>query len=218
MLSDERRAEIREEELLRADILRELEAARQDRKSRKEKAWALLNTGFALWFLSTVLVGIVTFTYSRFDSNQKERLRQRAVRDQLDQEIAARLMSSSQSLDALAKRLEGGSLISSRASIYDSVLRSLGSDGGIFKEYDDRNFPSLAFALQPLVSPKEAKEIAGAILAYQQLRQVSESGSSHGAIGQDMNVDEGVLKRELSDLAEARSLVEKRIWLRRWRR
>jgi hypothetical protein len=48
-----------------------------NKKSLKEKAWDVLNSSFGLWFLSTCVVGLITFVYTQHQEEQRQQNEQK---------------------------------------------------------------------------------------------------------------------------------------------
>ena len=67
-LDDETRARIRAEEIFRHEVRESLSAQRPT--GRRERLLKALNSPLALWALSTLLVGLVTWGYGRWDASR----------------------------------------------------------------------------------------------------------------------------------------------------
>jgi hypothetical protein len=65
VLSEEDRQRIQQEEIFRQEIRRDLERARATSQSLGHRITRFLNTGLGLWFLTTVAVGLVSFSYTK---------------------------------------------------------------------------------------------------------------------------------------------------------
>jgi hypothetical protein len=153
MLTEEAKIRIRLEEEYRLNIRRELESATVG-KTRQSKTWALLNSSFALWFLSTIVLGLITWAYSSYtnrlagQSAEAERIRH------LDLEISGRISAVPITLDIWGSdvRIRGDRLYS-LSGIYLGVASILDNDrldasgnrhdDSQFPEYRERHFTSL---------------------------------------------------------------------------
>jgi len=101
MLTEQEKDHIRLEESYRHDVIKQLEGGAD--KSKRERAWGFLNSAFFLWFLSSVVIGLVSFGYTLWDKQREENRRQheqrvtienenRLIRKKLDTEISSRLV------------------------------------------------------------------------------------------------------------------------------
>src|SRR5688572_16375676 len=50
-----------------------------DKKSVKTKTWNFLNSSFGLWFLSTCVVGLITFFYTKNQENQRVKNKKKQI-------------------------------------------------------------------------------------------------------------------------------------------
>ena len=69
LLNNEEKFRIRMEEMFRHECRQNLES--KDKKSSAGKAWSFLNSTLGIWFLSTCVVGLITFLYT--EQQEKER-------------------------------------------------------------------------------------------------------------------------------------------------
>lgn len=65
-LTPETRNKILLEETLRHSIRKELES--KDAKPPKNKLWAFFNTSLGIWFLSSVILGLISFSYTQYQN------------------------------------------------------------------------------------------------------------------------------------------------------
>src|SRR6185436_6618468 len=77
------------DEILR-QIIREELASYNLSPKRENKAWSLLNSGFGLWLLSSVMLGLLTFSYSKWEAHRGEAAKTISQVRKLDTEIAYR--------------------------------------------------------------------------------------------------------------------------------
>ena len=116
LLTPEEIARIRQEEVLRAEIRKELTPPAQTNGGRwRQKVWKFLNSTLGIWFLSTVVVaGLVHFYNSQQAAHQEreaerkeaaaESRRTQDVRERLNIEISFRLSSTITRLKAVSKK------------------------------------------------------------------------------------------------------------------
>lgn len=87
MLSEKQRTAIRLEEVYREEVRKSLTTP----PTKRERMWVFFNSAFALWALSTIVVGLITWSYSSAQQrNESERESHRLAR-RLDLELADRL-------------------------------------------------------------------------------------------------------------------------------
>lgn len=100
MLTEQEKNHILIEETYRHEIRRELEGNKNG--SNGVKVWAIFNSAFFLWFLSTIIIGLVSFSYASWESKkekQRKEVEQLALvkrenqltQRKIDNEIANRL-------------------------------------------------------------------------------------------------------------------------------
>jgi hypothetical protein len=75
MLSDDDKNRIRQEEFYRQEVQQALEREKSQPKSGWGKFVAFLNTGVGLWLLSSVALGFITWSYTKWDTNRIKRAR-----------------------------------------------------------------------------------------------------------------------------------------------
>jgi hypothetical protein len=91
VLSDEDRQRIRQEEIFRQEIRQDLEKAKASNQSFPRRVVNFLNTGLGLWFLTTVAVGLVSFSYAKWDEHNTKIRDNRTTERKLNIEISTRL-------------------------------------------------------------------------------------------------------------------------------
>lgn len=100
MFSNIDRKRIYQEEVYRYEVRTQLDKTNQ--KKIKGKTWTFVNSAFFLWFLSSVVVGIISFSYAKWDKQreiEREHREQTALLERenihmakkLDAEISSRL-------------------------------------------------------------------------------------------------------------------------------
>ena len=162
-LTDEEISRIWQEELLRLEVRSAIEKQLAPR-SDLERLWDLLNEPLALWLLSGVAIGSITFLYTRWESGRAEEKENRQLRRKLDLEIPARLRYSWNFLQEADDREDFliALLILAMPSEFKVPI-------AVFPEYRDRSLRSLLWELQGLVPESERPELDTAYEAAQQI-------------------------------------------------
>jgi hypothetical protein len=184
MLSSEEKSRIRAEEVFRQEIRRELEA-RSVPPSCGRKVWTLLNSSFALWFLSSVVIagltGIVT-TNERTHSVQAQKADHQT---RLTTEIGFRVGNGVNALLTDEQRIRAGEALST-FDVYNEGLNYLDNrvfyrggaspeqiDYSVYAEYRDRKFRSLLFELKTAVDTSAIPELAHANARYMEVFELT---------------------------------------------
>lgn len=90
MLDEKERARIREEEIFRSEVRKEL-SPKAFSPSRRERIWAFLNSTFGFWLLSSIVVGALTWGVTTYlERREIRKTTQERIR-RLDLEISNRL-------------------------------------------------------------------------------------------------------------------------------
>jgi hypothetical protein len=215
VLSDSDRDRIRSEEIFRDEVRRELSANQPT--SRGKRVWSLLNNPFSIWFLSTVVIGLLTFAYSAHQERLRASARLSETLQKLDTEIAGRIRGSLIALETTQQSIASHRLYSSRMGIFGVVVKALGDEFSSYPEYRTRDLGSLLIETGPMVPSQERAAVAGALAAYQELRRGSLGGVPEDPISPG-NATPAQIQRQLDMLAEVRRAIEDKIWLARWRK
>jgi hypothetical protein len=99
MLSKDDKQRVREEEIFRQEVRQELEKAKGKNSSPARRVFNFLNTGLGLWFLTTVAVGLVSFSYTKWDEHSTKVRDNRTAARKMNIEISTRLQDFSAKLD-----------------------------------------------------------------------------------------------------------------------
>lgn len=205
MLTDEEKQRIRQEEIFRQEVR---ETLGQDKKavSFQAKLWKFVNTTFGIWLLSTVAVGLITWSFTSWNENkEKERITKESIR-KLDVEIFVRVNNFSKLLESINK-LKQFMLAIDTLDRSDLILSA-----GVFPEYKERTLGSLLLELQSLVPEEEKANIA---LAFDGARQISEFNREYlPALNSNNNPEDMPIPKEKLDIAK--SLLQKHLMLKRW--
>lgn len=214
MLTEEEKARIRYEEIFRTAVRREIEA--NEPRSRPERFWRFLNSSFALWFLSSVVVASLTTALTYRQAQRGEQLRKSGIETRLDTEISSRI--------ALAQR---GSLLDRDRvarhneyppeAIYQNVQCYLDNsfrigssnrlDFSIYPEYEKRTFRSLVFELRSVADPSARPELTDALAVYERLLDLGSQTSRKGEIATQETVESAL--KLLDQLTKPRWLLPK---------
>jgi hypothetical protein len=150
---DETSERIYREETYRVQV-REQIAKKADSKNSRGKFWEMLNSAFSLWFLSTIVVGSVTFFYTKCEHSREDAriASDRAIALQQERDLAIRKTDAE-----IASRLSYvHSLTRTQEVGADSLEKALlilenPSEGGypvnVFPEYSRRSLRSLLWDL-----------------------------------------------------------------------
>ena len=79
MLTPKQKAAIRAEEVFRAEIRNEIASAGRLQKPRR-KLWEVLNSSFVIWFLTSVVVALISYLISNAALNRERNETQRRLR------------------------------------------------------------------------------------------------------------------------------------------
>lgn len=179
MVSDEQRLQIRAEEVFRQEVRHALEQQKAP-PSARTKAWAILNSSFVLWLLSSVLVSGLTAAYARYQDARAARAQQQDLVRRLDTEIGNRIYHTRVGLEVDRDNVERGAYELTVRDVYarlggylNNTAEGGNQDYSVFPEHRSRNFPSLLIELTSLVAADELGEVAAALAAYQQIAKTS---------------------------------------------
>lgn len=167
---------IKLEELYRVEIRNSLVP------STPKGIWYYLNSSFGLWFLSTVAIGILSFSYSSVDQKIKNKALKESQIAKLDLEIESRIFQlkniTTRIQDSIShisedNLLHNGALYSYQEQTCSEIKciwrdfkmspkQSLLSFHSIYEEFGDRGIISLISELSSLVeTEKEKQELIG---------------------------------------------------------
>jgi hypothetical protein len=185
MLTDEQKAQIRAEEIFRLEIRKELEASHSP-STRWARFWSLLNTSFALWFLSSVVLASLTATYTALQASKTEEARKAQLAARLDTEIGNRLSEALVALHNDEIDMTKGASYAPRW-IYANVVQYLDNffihdlknpvDFSVYPEYRNRSFRSLILELETNLNADAQRDLRGALNAYGQLKDKANNES-----------------------------------------
>jgi hypothetical protein len=143
MLSEEDKQRIKEEEIFRLGVQRDIAALVPPAKESK-RWWDFLNSAFAIWFLSTIAVTFVGWNYALWQSSQNNAEQIRKI----DNEVLG--------------RLEATLFYSRHESVFfiaNHLLLAPGQDRMIEPEFANRNLKSLLVELKSRAPASEWEDI-----------------------------------------------------------
>ena len=229
-LTNEQREQIRAEEIFRRELQRSLDAQTPP-PSGRARAWALLNSSFVLWLLSSVVVSLLAAQYAAFQTNQAERVRTQNLVRRLDTEIGNRIHYAGIDLELIRQntdyqsraRPDGketldwtqGSLHQRIASFldnsvpnHDPLVAGHQVEVSVYPEYRSSRFHALIIELIRLVPSSETAALQSALSAY--LKSVK--------LGADLSLRRpATLEEQVKAIDAASSLLLSEIQLPRWR-
>jgi hypothetical protein len=164
MLTEEEKKRITMEEIFREEVRKDLASKKQ--KSFFRKLWVFLNTAFGLWFLSTIVIGLATFSYTALTQYDSDRLKQKESIKMLDIEITTRLYNFELTIRKVFNaswdlaQYEGvreSRMEFSLAELdgHSAFLPDKNSNTNVFPGYKNRTFQSLLIELHGLVPDSE---------------------------------------------------------------
>lgn len=166
MLSEQDKQRILLEETYRDEVRRSLSPSQK--QTGLKRVWGFLNSQFGMWFISAVIMGLVTNYYARIVATaQSEAVREQRVRD-LDLEISERLDS--------VNIIRWGDRILDKngfpTDLVDRVLLPPGEKNTIVYDLRNRTLRSLLFELKGFVLEIEKEKIAEALFILDGIRNV----------------------------------------------
>lgn len=162
MLTEDDKTRIKEEEIFRAEVQKEV-----SQNSWKIKIWKFINSAIFLWFLGSVAVAVIV----AWQDSKNQARESAALASKLDIEIGSRIYR----LRGYMKRLEnvGGPLNVSDVLRNTGPVRDQPYPMGVFSEYKERTLESLLWELSQLVSSKSSKtSVREALNAARRLREI----------------------------------------------
>lgn len=153
-LTDEHRDQIKLEEIYRDEVRKSLVS----KKTRKGQIVAFLNTPFALWILSSILLTVITATWSAW-SNQRDKDRAKNERiSKMKAEIAYRLSEAEENLTHVDD--PNFRLYNAVAPVTEALVAAdpqYHSQGPAFPEFEKRTVKSLLIEWQTMTNENKEK-------------------------------------------------------------
>lgn len=181
MLHEMEKDRIRDEEIFRQEIRREIEELKPNDSGGK-RIWSLLNSSFALWFLSSVVLGSLTAAVTRFNARTARESQRAEVQRRLNTEISSRIQASLATMRVEEQRVERGQQ-SHPSWEYSTAWHYLNNtftydgapvDFSIYPEYQKRSFQSLVYELSTLADSDTLPAIQDAQRTFQNLEQLAD--------------------------------------------
>jgi hypothetical protein len=206
MLLEEEKNRIRAEEVFRQEVRREIEAGMPER-SKGNRFWSVLNSSFALWFLSSVVIAGLTAAVTTYQKSQSEHMQKADIQRHLNTEIGTRIAEGLVALRLDIKRIESGKVFFPSA-VYTEAISYLDNrvtdgrkllDFSTYPEYRLRSFRSLIFELSAVVEQSELPGLRQAEVTYGKLVALAD----HAALGENYS--------EPPDMSKSSSAVKESI-------
>jgi hypothetical protein len=152
MLDDEARQRIRDEEIYRSELRREFEQ-RRPAPSPRQRAWALLNSGVGVWFLSSVLLATLSWGWAERQKRAENEIRREDLNRRLATEIHGRVIEALEAMDVRPAVVAPTGVYRLVIVHLDNTLRARSLnpvDYSTFPEFTGRTFRSLLTELKGL--------------------------------------------------------------------
>lgn len=215
MLSDSEKEKIKHEEIFRLEIQKTLETQTKNLTFGR-KIWKLLNTSFALWFLSTVIVGLVTLSYSSFKSTEEKKTANLELERKLNLEISFRLQNSIIYIHSLEKDIKDSTLYFSKGGVAKRVLEKINNVGSEYTspEFKERNFISLLYELRSITNNNQLAELVKSIDGYKRIYNIS---IKEFETFDDDKLSEKKFNEVVDSINEIQKIIEKEIMAEKWK-
>jgi len=195
MLNEEQKERIREEERFRFETQNKL-------KSNENKLWDFLNSNFGIWLLSSVVLGLITWGYTKISSSIAENSKNKT-------EIIKHIYEVNSRLDTYIKRMSNPKLSSDYYYSNDCIINGQCQDNNIsiFPEYSNKNIQALLVELSILVPSGKKKNI------YNAIEELKELNKNKIQLNQNMTKGEynDLIDQELKSNAENLLRIAKKI-------
>ena len=188
MLSGEQMDKIQEEENFRHEARKKLEAKRSA-ASIRGKLWKLLNSSFALWFLSSVVLASLTWAFTEYQRYVTEENAKAELKQRISTEITFRIANGIIQNNLDTERLKSGEQFSPYSAflsefnylnndVYDrSVTPPFQIDYSVYNEYKTRKFRSLLAEIRSAVEKGDTKYLHDADQNYLKLENLVDVAS-----------------------------------------
>jgi hypothetical protein len=153
------RERIRAEEIFRQSVKEELAGGAS--APRAPTLLDRLNQPITLWFLSSIVLGAISFAYAHWEGARAAAMTRQAEITKLDVEISGRI------------RRAAGRLESARNHVgFREAVQMLDEGSGVFPELSDRSFEGILLALTWLVPEGERGDLEAARQSYEALQDL----------------------------------------------
>ena len=207
-------------------VRKELAAKSPAPTTWKGAALKALNSSFGIWFLSTIVIGLVTWSFASYSDYRQAEARKTEAIQKLDTEIAGRLLGARAVVDHMVSRLREGSAFYVRPYVFSEVVNALDMSGGVprkgvYPELRDRSLRSLLIELRRLASENQQDDLKAATTAYMSLQSHANVGSSGGTVlgtpGTPLPPGTGDTLVSLRFIAEMEPDFDKLLRIARWK-
>ena len=214
--SDEEKSRVQAEEGYRLEVRREL-TAKEVAPKGKDRLWKILNSSFALWFLSSVVVAGTATGYARYEAKRSEEVKEVETIRRLDTEIAGRITEARYGLCMDLVYIDDRKNYTP-ASIYGYTLKYLNNsfandpnnpqDYSIYPEFKTRTLRSLVFELSTMVDQSQVPMMRQMLIDYEKFADL-------GSIPQNQRADREASRQAVNQLLQT---LNRYLGEDRWRR
>jgi hypothetical protein len=222
-MDKETRRRMREEEIFRQEVRKELEAEDAN-KSKPKAVWKALNSSFAIWFLTTVVIGLITWSYAAYSDYRQAATRKDEGIQRLDTEIAGRVGAALNVIENMKAEMNQGTAYYPRTGVFDEVVKTLDLSpgaprrGGVYPDFRERSFRSLLVELQRLESKETQNDLKAASAEYVAILSNANRGTKAGArMGSAVDLTPTERDDMSKAISEAREAVDKLAGVARWK-
>lgn len=183
MVTNRIKTQIRDQEVYREEVRREIRS--RTSHSQGSRLWQLINSSFALWFLSSVVLAGITTIYSNSQKAHEEYLLKSEMLRRLHTEIQSRVSEGLVASRLDLRRIDEGKKYYDGA-IYGEALNYLNNkvsadrmlfDVSIYPELKERSFRSLVFEMESVCERSSQASLAAAKEDYTALSDLSDQSS-----------------------------------------
>jgi hypothetical protein len=211
VFSEEDKKRIRAEEIFRDEVRREIEG-RGAKLSLAQKLWPLLNSSFAVWFLSSVVLAGLTAAIARYQKGHRAQAQRAEIERRLNTEIGSRITESLVAMHLDLKRIKNGQAFFA-SGVYSEALSFLDNnatyetkalDFSIYPEYRWRSGRSLIFELSAVSNRSALPALRGAKASYTHLIEMADEAALGENPSQppDMNASLDAVKKSIEILEQ----------------
>lgn len=190
-LTDAQKNQIRAEELFRRQVAKEIAAE----EGKGFSWWSVLNSSFALWFLSSVVISGLTAAVAVSQKRHADKKQKQDLQTRLATEISYRIDNGLVAMHLDNKRVAAGSVYSQDV-IYNEALAYLNNtivtgsqqlDFSIYQDYKTRRFLSLLFELRGSVDSAQLALLKDANQAYAALEALADDSAIQNLVADKTN-------------------------------
>ncbi len=208
-LSAQDKERIRAEEIFRDEVRRQIEAD-SAKKSAQDSLWSILNSSFALWFLSSVVVAGITATFARYQRDHSARAQKNDIQRRLQTEIGSRIAEGLIAMRLEIKRIDNGQTYWA-SDMYREALFYLDNevrdntkvlDFSIYPEYRFRKLRSLLFEMTAVAEKSVHPQLSATKEGYTKLIELLDTTpmSEDYSKSPDMSVTLDAVKKAIKIL------------------